>query len=178
MNFLFPIDATALHLKYLLDNFLISTGSPEMVPGVTENKCRLLAHTIVCRELRQWLLWHTEEKVNQRLKRVFGPFPKEFQLDGLIDGALTRLLPGYEKTIGFQQQYEGEYFCMLQNQVLDPIAIQVNQIFSKIFEAPTWNVCLLKQVGHNLMLELKGDYRIWDWHYTRGNIRHTWDSNN
>lgn len=177
MNFLFPVDATALHLKYRFDNFLVQNGHPEMIAGITEAKCRLLALSIVCQELRQWFLWHPTEEKEHRLSKVFGPYPKEFHTGGWIDGALTRLMPGYETTIGSAQQYEGEFLHALQDQVLDPIAGHVNTIFAKIFEAPTWNVCLMRSVGYNLLLEFKGDYRIWDWHYSRGVIRHTWDSN-
>jgi hypothetical protein len=179
MNFLFPVDATALSLKYHFDNFLITVGHPEMVPNITVNKCRLLAQAIILRELRQWFQWYELEKSDRKLSRVFGQYPREFFEAGFIAGALARLMPGYEQTVG-QQVTPGVgdcFFSELDNQVLDPIAGNVNQIMMRLLTEPTWKVCTIKQLGNNLMLELKGDYRIWDWHYARGNIRHSWDAN-
>jgi hypothetical protein len=177
MNFLFPVDATALSLKYHFDNFLVNIGHPEMVANITVNKCRLLAQAIVCRELQQWFNWYELEKHDRKLSRVFGNYPREFFEVGFIAGALARLMPGYEQTVGRQYQNDGDgFFSELDNQVLDPIAGGVNQIMQKLLTEPTWKVCAIKPLGNNLMLEFKGDYRIWDWHYARGDIRHTWDS--
>jgi hypothetical protein len=179
MNFLFPVDATALTLKYHFDNFLLSVGHPEMVPNITVNKCRLLAQAIVCRELRHWFQWYELEMNTRKLTRVFGDYPREFFEVGYIAGALARLMPGYEQTIGVPvSRGEGDcFFSELDNQVLDPIAGGVNQIMMKLLTEPTWKVCVIKPLGNNLMLEFKGDYRIWDWHYSRGDVRHTWDTN-
>lgn len=175
MNFLFPVDATALSLKYRFDNFLVAQGMPEAVANITVNKCRLLATAIICRELRQWFQWFPYEQNEHKLTRTFGQFPREFVEVGHIEGALARLMPGYEQTVGHQAEYVGEFFAELDNNVLDPIAVNINQVLGKLLTEPTWNVCLIRHVGNNLMLEFKGDYRIWDWHYGRGNIRHTWD---
>lgn len=177
MNFLFPVDATALSLKYRFDNYLVASGNAEMVANITVNKCRLLAMAIICKELRCWFQWYPMESQERKLSRTFGQFPREFCTDGWIEGALARLMPGFETTIGLERSgWSADFLDELQNQVLDPVAGQVNQIMMKMLTEPTWNVCLIKQMGNNLMLEFKGDYRIWDWHYSRGNVRHTWDT--
>ncbi|MNP98162.1 hypothetical protein D3C85_107750 [compost metagenome] len=107
MNFLFPVDATALSLKYHFDNFLITVGHPEMVPNITVNKCRLLAQAIILREFRHWFQWYELEKNDRKLSRVFGQYPREFFEAGFIAGALARLMPGYEQTVG-QPRSRGE----------------------------------------------------------------------
>lgn len=176
MKFLFPVDATALNLKYRLDNFLVSTGNADMVSGITVNKCRLLAMAITCSELRQWFAWYPHEYEEHKLERNFGKFPREFMEVGYIEGALARLMPGYEQTVGRQHMHQGDFFNELDNQVLDPVSGEVNFIMQQLLKEPTWNICALTQIGNNLMLEFTGDYRIWDWHYARGNVRHTWNA--
>lgn len=177
MNFLFPVDPTALNLKYRLDNFLVASGNPQMVANITVSKCRLLAMALTLQELRQWFSWYTHELENHRLERAFGKFPKEFTQVGHVEGALARLMPGYEKTVGQPHLQLGEFFNGLDNNVLDPVCGDINLIMERMIKEPTWNICAIKTIGNNLMLEFSGDYRIWDWHHTRGNVRHPWNSN-
>jgi len=176
MNFLFPVDAIALNLKYRIDNFLVASGNPNMVANITVNKCRLLAMAITLMELRHWFSWYPCEEKEHKLERSFGRFPREFIDVGHIEGALARLMPGYELTVGHPSLQLGEFFNQLDNQVLDPVAGDVNLIMERMMKEPTWNICAIKQIGNNLMLEFSGDYRIWDWHNTRSNVRHPWNS--
>ncbi|MND14813.1 hypothetical protein D3C81_957320 [compost metagenome] len=172
MNFLFPLDAVALQLKYRLDNFYLEVGVPHLIPEATMNKCRLLARAYFFKELRQWFLWYEYERNNRKLTREFGPYPKEFLEDGYIAGAKARLFPNDE-------YLHPQFKAMLRDEVSDPICCHINQILGNYFRnTNTWDVCLIKPLGENVILERKGDYRVWDWSNTNGHLCHPWNSSN
>lgn len=171
MDFLFPLDATALQLKYRLDNFFLEIDCAYLIPIATQSKCRLLTKAYVLKELRQYFHWHRFEMEDRKLARAFGPWPREFIEDGYIAGAKARMFPNDE-------YLHPQFSAMFRDEVSDPMCCYINQILGKLFDnANTWDVCLIKPFGENLILERKGDYRIWDWSNSRGVLCHPWNPN-
>lgn len=172
MDFLYPVETIALQLKYRLDNFYLEIGCQHLIPAATRPKCTLLAKSMVLQQLRSWLCWWQYETVDRKLTRAFGPFPKEFIERGHRAGAMARLCPNDE-------YLHPQFKAMFVDAVGDPIEGLINQIFGKLFgDTPTWDVFTIKEFGNNLILERKGDYRIWDWSNTRGVYCNSWGPSN
>ncbi|MCO6704902.1 hypothetical protein [Streptomyces sp. CHB9.2] len=170
MNFLYPVETIALQLKYRLDNFYLEIGAHHLIPAATRPKCMLLAKAMVLQQLRSWLPWWEIETREKKLTRAFGPFPKEFIERGHRAGAMARLCPNDE-------YLHPQFKAMFVDAVGDPIECLINQIFGKYFgDQPSWDVFEIKEFGYNLILERKGDYRIWDWSNSRGVNCHPWGS--
>ncbi|MNU64328.1 hypothetical protein D3C71_536010 [compost metagenome] len=171
MDFLYPVDATALQFKFRLDNTLINVGLAHLIPVATASKCRLMARAMVLQELRGWMRWYEFEARKRTLSKHFGTFPREFLEHGHVSGAMTRLFPNDE-------HLHPEFHAILTDEVMDPTYCAINQVFTKLFGDSTWDVCLIKPLGENLLVERKGDYRVWDWSNTNGHICHPWNPSN